>query len=694
MRPHSSSMREGGSSGGPRRPRAPGLSALATFVLVASLAVVAAPPSGTRGGRADAAVVSSPRGPEDPLDPLTTAEIDTTFRVIEASKDFPDGAFFPRVELKEPPKSELLAWSPGAPFPRESFANVYDRANNRLYEAVVDLRAHALESWTERPGAQPAVYNSEYAMVDEVVRADRRWQAAIEARGIDPDDVYLDDGWAVGDLTIPGVPDGTRLLRALSFYQGDLPNPYDRPIEGVVVTVDMNRLKVVQVMDAGVRPVNTTITGRAHPRGGLKPLVVTQPDGPSFRVRGNAVSWLGWRFRIGFTQREGLVLDQIGFEHDGVVRPIIHRIAMDEIYVPYAIPARAWAWRAALDIGEYNLGQWAMPLVRGVDVPDNAVFFDEVSANDVGSHGKPEAWKLPHMVAIYERDAGSLWERTDPNTLDRDARLGRQLVVTAGYANGNYTYLTEYVFRMDGGIDVHAGSTGTTLNEGVDSVERGDRWGASVAENIAAPTHQHFFNFRIDFDVDGTDDRVVEDNERAVRSRAGNAFVTTETTIGHEGFRDTNAATDRRWVVQSTTHRNGMDEPTGYELQPMQATQPYSDPDFGPLRRAAYAEHALWVTRYQDGELAATGEYPNQSPPGEGLPAYIADDESVDGHDLVVWYTASFTHLPMMEHYPVMSTGWIGFALRPMGFFDENPALDAPCEGHVKTCPDMGKEQG
>jgi Cu2+-containing amine oxidase len=36
------------------------------------------------------------------------------------------------------------------------------------------------------------------------------------------------------------------------------------------------------------------------------------------------------------------------------------------------------------------------------------------------------------------------------------------------------------------------------------------------------------------------------------------------------------------------------------------------------------------------------------------------------------------THHPAVEHYPVLSTHLIGFKLHPMGFFDTNPALDAP----------------
>ena len=62
------------------------------------------------------------------------------------------------------------------------------------------------------------------------------------------------------------------------------------------------------------------------------------------------------------------------------------------------------------------------PLRFGVDVPDNAVFFDEYLAGDRSVHG---SYALPNAVAIYERDAGSLWDRTDrPRTTEMRGSRG------------------------------------------------------------------------------------------------------------------------------------------------------------------------------------------------------------------------------------------------------------------------------
>jgi primary-amine oxidase len=633
-----------------------------------------------------ALLVSAPaaRAADAPVDPLSASEIRQAIKAIEGSTQFPAGAFFPLVTLKEPRKADVLAWSPGKPFARQAFANVYDPVTNRLWEAVVDLRANParVESFTRRTNTQPAVYATEYETADAAVRESADWVHAMDVRGINPKSVYL-DVWAPGDVELPtNVPAGTRLLRALSFFQRpNQLNPYDRPIEGVSVTVQMNGPggpHVVDVTDTGVRPVNRTVTGSAEAnRPALKPLKVVQPQGPDFTRNGNLVSWQGWSFRIGYNPREGLVLYSIGY--DG--RPVIRRIALDEIYVPYGLAERTWDWRAALDVGEYNLGQYVEPLERNVDVPDNAVFVDEASFSDAGSASEDGAsFDLPDAVALYEQNSGSLWDRTDPTTFDRDARFGRELVVYSAEVNGNYTYNLEYHFRLDGGIDVVAGATGTTLNRGVPDAFTGDAFSTLVAPNVAAPTHQHFFNFRIDFDVDGTANQVVEENTHNVPSDLDNKFVTDETDLNTEGFRDINPATDRRWVVESAGRTNGLGTPTAYELAPDETTQPYSEPTYEPLVHAPFAQHALWVTQYNDGELSAVGDYPNQAPPGQGLERY-ANGQSIAGKDVVVWYTASFTHDPSVEEYPVMTRETLGFHIRPDGFFDENPALDVPPTG-------------
>ena len=77
----------------------------------------------------------------------------------------------------------------------------------------------------------------------------------------------------------------------------------------------------------------------AQPRADLKPLEITQPEGPSFEVDGYEVRWQKWRFRVGFTAREGLVLHTVGYEDRGALRSILlPRVAHRRWSSPTATP--------------------------------------------------------------------------------------------------------------------------------------------------------------------------------------------------------------------------------------------------------------------------------------------------------------------------------------------------------------------
>jgi primary-amine oxidase len=57
---------------------------------------------------------------------------------------------------------------------------------------------------------------------------------------------------------------------------------------------------------------------------------------------------------------------------------------------------------------------------------------------------------------------------------------------------------------------------------------------------------------------------------------------------------------------------------------------------------------------------------------------WIEADRPIAEKDVVFWYTFGHTHVPRPEDYPVMPTAYIGFLLKPNGFFDQNPANDVP----------------
>jgi primary-amine oxidase len=235
---------------------------------------------------------------------------------------------------------------------------------------------------------------------------------------------------------------------------------------------------------------------------------------------------------------------------------------------------------------------------------------------------------------------------------------------------------------MDGTIHVEPQLTGILLAKGSNLATSPCVSGCKplVEKNVLAPPHQHFFNFRIDFDIDGaTPNRAAEVDVRAVpkgpANPDGNAFeaVVHELLREKDAVRDPNPAAARKWKVFNSKVTNAIGHPTGYALVPAETAVTYLRADNQIRRRARFIEHAAWFTVYHDEELSAAARYPTTAPEGEGLPSHVADNESLRDQDIVMWYTFGVTHVPRPEEWPVMNAYRTGFTLMPMNFFSRNP---------------------
>ena len=620
-----------------------------------------------------------------PLDPLTAAEIDTAAGALRASSQFPADGLFATLVLKEPDKLTVLGYTPGASISRQAFAVILDRRGNRTFEAIVDLPAARIASWTEVKGVQPVVLEAEYETLVRIVKADTRWQEAMRARGIQNlDDVQV-DYWAVGQVA-PGFQ-GRRLLRAVSYLKGTQTNFYGRPIEGIGVLVDMTAERVVEFIDTGRVPLpppsqefDEKSTGvRAAP----KPLTIVQPEGASFTMTGQEVRWQKWRFRYTMHPREGLVLHTVGYEDDGRVRPILYRASISEMAVPYGDPDRNWRWRSAFDVGEYGMGRLASPLEKNTDAPSNATLIDVTFAGDDG-----KAYVLPRAVGIYERDGGLLWKHYESYSKTNQSRRARELVIFFIATIGNYDYSINWIFHQDGVLELDSELSGIMLPKGVQATKAPHgstvTSGHLVSANVVAPHHQHFFNFRLDFDVDGPGNSVHEMNTRAMPAGAANpalnGIIMEETRLATEARaqRQMSMAAARTWSVVNPSVQNALGHHPSYILVPGVNATPYIAPTSQVRRRAAFINQHFWATRYRADEMYAAGAYPNQSLGGGGLGKWVSNNESLTNQDVVVWYTLGVTHIPRPEEWPVMPVTHVGFKMIPGGFFTRNPALDVP----------------
>jgi primary-amine oxidase len=618
-----------------------------------------------------------------PLEDLSESEVKKAVEIIKQSKKFAEDIRFPILSNKEPLKKDLLISSS---LPRKVFAAVFEKKKNRFSEVVVNLREAKIESVEVVKNAQPPVLLEEYERMNKIVRADPLWQQAIKKRGIQNFDSVYVDSWAPGLRSIKEIKGGFRLMRGLSYYKGERTNYYARPIEGIVVTVDMNTDRVLEVRDTGVVPIAQTpqeLSAEAQPklRDSLKPLVISQPKGSSFKVEGQKVEWDKWRFRFSVHPLYGLVLHEIKYKDGDRDRSILYKASLSEMVVPYGDTDPNWAFRNAFDVGEYGLGRTAHSLEVPVDVPTDSYFHDAVFTDDLG-----EVLKIPRAVAVYERDGGLLWKHMDQNNRNTDARRGRELVVTFMTTIGNYDYGLNWIFKQDASIELEIYLTGIMLAKGSELSKNPCRKECKhlVEPKIISPNHQHFFAFRLDFDIEEAPNSVSEIDAEALPEGPlnpfHNAFQMVRKTIfsEKEGGRDLDFKRARKWKVYHSDKVNGLDHPVGYALLSGENSSTFLKPSSLIRRRATFLEHPVWFTRYHDEEQGAAGLYPNQHLGGEGLKKMISNNEALDKQDVVLWYVMGITHFPRPEEWPIMPAHRAGFKLVPVNFFDKNPSMDLP----------------
>jgi primary-amine oxidase len=624
-----------------------------------------------------------------PLEPLTEEEIRAAADILRSQRDLNDSYRFASMALHEPPKERVLDFRAGDAVDREAFAVLLDKSDGLAYEAVVSLTDEQVRSWKHIPGVHPPVMQEEFLECERVVKANAEFREALRKRGITDLDLVMVDPWSAGHY---GDEEGRRLLRALAWVRSDPEdNGYAHPIENVAAVFDLNEMEVVRIEDHGVVPVpelpgKYTAEAVGEVRTDLKPVEITQPEGTSFRVDGHEVRWQKWRFRIGFTPREGLVLYTVGYEDGRRLRPILYRAALSEMVVPYGDPSPLHSRKNAFDEGEYNIGSLANSLEYGCDCLGEIRYFDVVMADNSG-----EPCTICNAVCMHEEDFGLLWKHYDFRLERSEVRRSRRLVVSFIATVGNYDYGFYWYFYQDGTIQLEVKLTGIVSTGAVQPGERATYGQLLNNDGLYAPVHQHFFNVRLDMHVDGQENSVHEVNTESVPSGPdnplGNAFrvVSTPLRKESEAKRTVDALSARYWRVTNQSVKNGMGEPVGYKLVPGANVPPFAQPDASVLQRAAFVTKHLWVTPYDPGEMYAAGDYPNQHQGGAGLPEWTKTDRQIENADVVLWYTFGSHHPVRLEDWPVMPVQHAGFTLQPEGFFDSNPALDLPppnSDGH------------
>jgi primary-amine oxidase len=593
-----------------------------------------------------------------------------------------------------------------APVDRRFRVQTLDTADGASRDIVLSATSGVIESAnvldTAAMGELP-VKDEDYGVVEEILNADERWLAALAKRDLEVEKVRVAP-LSAGVFEYPEEK-GRRMLRGLAFVQESPEEPaWAHPIEGLLAYVDITNKAVDQVLDFFVADLpkesgdylDPKLTGPT--RTTQKPIVITQPEGPSFTVTdGNHIEWERWSLDVGFDMRDGLVLHNISFDDVDPADPehptrrrILNRASIAEMVVPYGDPSPVRSWQNYFDTGEYLIGQCANSLELGCDCLGEITYLSPTIADN---DGNPRT--IANGICMHEEDFSILSKHDDLWAGTHYTRRNRRMVISIFTTVGNYDYGFYWYLYLDGTIEFEAKATGILFTSGyLDD----PTYNSQVAPGLGAPFHQHQFAARLDFALDGGPTRVEE--EDAVRlpisetNPRGNAFTRKRTVLATEqqAVRDADGALGRTWVISNPESKNRLGEPVSYKLFPAGTPMLLADGDSSIAKRATVMRHGLWVTRYDETQKYPTSDFANQNPGVDGIAQWIEADRDVDGQQDVVWHTFGLTHFPRVEDWPIMPVDSVGFKLRADGFFGRNPAMDVPEPVKAHGCCGGGNE--
>ncbi|KAI5459688.1 copper amine oxidase [Mariannaea sp. PMI_226] len=619
---------------------------------------------------------------------------------------------FKAITLEEPDKGRMVGYLEAThragsnsitPPPRVAYCAYYLRGTDDFRTARVDLGSNSVVHKEQVPaGLHGNADFAEVAEVEELVMQDKRVQEEIAKLKLPDHLEVIPEPWIFGSDGIDrprlfqvymfvrekGKPDYNHYAHPLAF------SPVFDPRAKVVTSIEQIAAGAGhQVQDT--QPFKPTESNEYVPeetnlRSGLRDLNVFQPDGPSFSVsKDRVLTWQKWEMRIGFNYREGLVLRDV--RYDG--RPLFYRISLSEMAVPYGDPRPPYHRKMAFDLGDVGAGMVANNLALGCDCLGAIKYLDGLVCD---RDGNPVT--MPNAICIHEQDGGIGWKHTNYRTQRACVTRNRQLVLQQILTVSNYEYILAFVFNQAAELEYEVRATGILSTSAIDEGTEVD-FGTVVHPGVLAAHHQHILSLRVDPALGS-----YSDGNRLIYQEAhpmpvddfnpfGNGYRTVATPVEKAAGLDLNSSKARVFMIQNNNIKNSINNlPVAYKVQvpPMQPL--IAHPSSTHFRRAEFADHNIYVTRYRENELFCGGKFTNQSPGGEGIKKWVSRGDSVLDEDIVVWVQFGLNHVPRIEDFPVMPVEIIRVHLKPVNFFTKNPALDVPPSTQERNKSTLVKE--
>jgi len=385
---------------------------------------------------------------------------------------------------------------------------------------------------------------------------------------------------------------------------------------------------------------------------------------------------------MGFDRDMGLSLWDITLQGER----IIYQLAPQEAIAQYAGNDPLQASTAWLD-RHFGMGSSVENLLPGYDCPHEAVYLPATTYSAMGTIVRDKA------ICVFEQDTGRPVTRHF-GYMDGEfgAVKGYMLTVRTISVVGNYDYVFDYMFHIDGTMEVRVSASGYLQGGYWESFQKG--YDGKIRERSMGNLHDHVINYKVDLDISGIENSLLETTtaQEAVSQpwfeddEWGSTVIQQKITKRILETEDnallkypTNFQGHYSIINQNQTNAWGM--PRGYAIHG--GYSPVHNTVNGArrlLNNANWARYNLAVSLQKDTEIASSSLW-NQNLPGKPTVDFhkFFDGENITQEDLVVWINVGTHHLPHAEDSPNTKTtvALSSFLLTPLNYFDSDISLDS-----------------
>ncbi|KAK3372105.1 copper amine oxidase [Podospora didyma] len=332
-------------------------------------------------------------------------------------------------------------------------------------------------------------------------------------------------------------------------------------------------------------------------------------------------------------------------------RSLFHRLSLSEMFVPYGDPRCLHPRKAAFDIGNDGAGVCANKLQLGCDCLGHIKYFDGYLTTLAGT-----PVKLPNVMCCHEVDDGILWKHTNFRTGNAAVMRSRMLVLQTIITASNYEYIFLFYFSQYASIHYEIRATGI-LSTAPIALGTSSPFGTVVAPGVLAPNHQHLFCLRIGPAINGHSNSLLVEQSHPIplhpkENPFGVGYTTTSSITPRETGLDLVFSTNRTFKIINESRINPTTStPVGYKLVPHYSQMLLANPASNYAKRSEFAAHAVWVTRTRTTRCSRRGSLRCSRLAQRGF---------------------------RPEDWPVMPCEKMIVALKPVNFFERNPALEVP----------------